>query len=142
MPRLQPMSFLSMRAKFGLRHDQSYLLGKQAIYPFRVTEGYKNHPAPRSLARQAHSMTTTGSAPGRGWPEIGTMDKPMQERRNEARRRALKRARITFKGRCGRSIVLSLICRTGAPASKWKVPSGFPIHSILGLTTHPSAVAA
>jgi hypothetical protein len=42
-----------------------------------------------------------GSAPGRVWPEDRTMDNPKQERRNEARRprRALKRARITFKGR-------------------------------------------
>jgi hypothetical protein len=29
-----------------------------------------------------------------------TMEKPAQERRNEARRRALKRARIVFKGCC------------------------------------------
>jgi hypothetical protein len=34
-------------AKFGLRHEQSNLLGKQAVYPFRVTEAYKNYPAPR-----------------------------------------------------------------------------------------------
>jgi hypothetical protein len=36
------------------------------------------------------------------WPEDREqMDNPKQERRNEARRRrALKRARITFKGRC------------------------------------------
>jgi hypothetical protein len=36
----------------------------------------------------------------------------------------------------------SSTCRTWAPASKWKAPSEFPIHSILCLTTHPSAVAA
>jgi hypothetical protein len=41
-------------------------------------------------------------APRWVWPEDRTMDKPKQERRNEARRRrrALKRARIIFKGRC------------------------------------------
>jgi hypothetical protein len=39
-------------------------------------------------------MTATGGA----WPEDRTMDNPKQERRNEARRRALKRYRITFKG--------------------------------------------
>jgi hypothetical protein len=31
-------------------------------------------------------------------PEIRTMEKPAQERRNEARRRVLKRAHIAFKG--------------------------------------------
>ena len=31
-----------------------------------------------------------------GWPQDRTMDKPKQERRNEARRRALKGARIVF----------------------------------------------
>ena len=40
-----------------------------------------------------------GSALGRVWPEDRTMDNPKQERRNDARRRALKRARITFMGR-------------------------------------------
>src|ERR1700730_6189299 len=46
-------------------------------------------------------MTATESAPGRGGRKIEQMDKPKQERRNETRRprRALKRARITFKGR-------------------------------------------
>ena len=41
-----------------------------------------------------------------------------------------------------RSIVRSSTCRTWVPASRWKVPSEFPIHSILCFTTHPSAVAA
>jgi hypothetical protein len=41
-----------------------------------------------------------------------------------------------------RAIVRSSTCRTWVPASRWKVPSEFPIHSILRFTTHPSAVAA
>jgi PilZ domain len=44
-------------------------------------------------------MMATGSARERMWPEDRTMDSPTQERRNEARHRALKRDRITFKGR-------------------------------------------
>jgi hypothetical protein len=43
-------------------------------------------------------MRPTGSALGRVWPESRTMDKPEQERRNEARRRALKGAQIVFNG--------------------------------------------
>jgi hypothetical protein len=35
-----------------------------------------------------------------------------------------------------RSIVRSSTCRTWVPASRWKVPSEFPIHSILCFTTH------
>jgi hypothetical protein len=41
-------------------------------------------------------MTATGSERSR---KIEQMDNPKQELRNETRRRALKRARITFKGR-------------------------------------------
>ena len=70
------------------------------------------------------------------------MDNPKQERRNEARHRALKRARIVFK--CHDALIdctVSNLSDRGA-ASKWKVPSEFPINSILCLTTHPSAVAA
>jgi PilZ domain len=42
-----------------------------------------------------------GSALGRVWPGDRTMDKQMQELRNETRRRrrALKKARITYMGR-------------------------------------------
>jgi hypothetical protein len=44
-------------------------------------------------------MTDKGNAPERVWQKIETMDNPEQERRIEARRRALKGTRITFKGR-------------------------------------------
>jgi hypothetical protein len=54
---------------------------------------------------------------------------------------ALSRERITFKGRRA-TIDCTATCRTWVPASRWKAPSEFPIHSILCFTTHPSAVAA
>jgi hypothetical protein len=70
---------------------------------------------------------------------------PKQERRNEARRprRALKRARIVFKGRCATidCTVLNL-SDLGACLKVESPPSEFPIYSILCFTTHPSAVAA
>ncbi len=72
------------------------------------------------------------------------MDNPKQERRNEARRRrrALKRARITFKGRCATIDCTVLNCRTWVPASKWKVRLEFRTYLILCLTMHPSSYAA
>jgi hypothetical protein len=76
-------------------------------------------------------MTAMGSAPGRVY-------KPKQERRNVARYRALKGARIIFKGR---EAVIDCVVRnlSDRGASKWKVPSEFRTHLILCLTTHPSA---
>ena len=48
------------------------------------------------------------------------------------------------KGACllAPNVIIQHTTITGAPASKWKVPSAFPTHSILCLTTHPSAIAA
>jgi hypothetical protein len=70
--------------------------------------------------------------------KIETMDKPKQERRNDARRRrrALKGARIVFKGHNALIDCTVLNLSDWVPASKWKAPSEFRIHSILCLTTH------
>ena len=80
-------------------------------------------------------------------PEDRTKEKPPQECQNEvrhrvARHRVLKGAQIVFKGHEAVTIVWSSTCRTGAPASKWKLPSEFPRRLILCLTTHSSAIAA
>jgi hypothetical protein len=48
-----------------------------------------------SLTMQAGDAAR-GKRAWAGWPQDRTMDKPKQERRNEARRRALKGARIVF----------------------------------------------
>jgi hypothetical protein len=65
---------------------------------WRLSGGLTNNRFP-PIAVDADRTQVT---PGRGWPEDRTMDNLKQERRNEVRRRrrALKRARITFKGRC------------------------------------------
>jgi hypothetical protein len=40
------------------------------------------------------------------------------------------------------SVTIQHTTITGAPASKWKVPSEFRTHLMLCLTTHPFAIAA
>jgi hypothetical protein len=70
------------------------------------------------------------------------MDKPKQERQARRRRRALKTARITFKGRCATIDCTVLNLSDRGARLKVESPLEFPIHSILRLTTHPSAVAA
>jgi hypothetical protein len=71
-----------------------------------------------------------------------SMEKPTRERRNVARHRALKRAQIVFKGHEAVIDCVVVNLSDGAHASKWKAPSEFPIHSILCLTMHSSAIAA
>jgi hypothetical protein len=69
--------------------------------------------------------------------KIETMDKPKQERRNDARRRrALKGARIVFKGHNALIDCTVLNLSDLGACLKWKAPSEFRIHSILCLTTH------
>jgi hypothetical protein len=72
------------------------------------------------------AATSLAATIATAWSEDRTMDKQRQ-----ARYRVLKGAHITFKGDRGRSIVRSAICRTGAPASKWKVPSEFRVDLVL-----------
>jgi hypothetical protein len=70
------------------------------------------------------------------------MQRTTPERRNVARHWTLKSAHIALKGHAATIDCTVLNLSDGAPSSKWKVPSEFPIHSILCLTTHPSAIAS
>jgi hypothetical protein len=69
------------------------------------------------------------------------MEKPTRERRNVARHRALKRAQIVFKGH--EAVIDCVVVNLSDRGACLKVdPSEFPIHSILCLTMHSSAIAA
>ena len=73
-----------------------------------------------------------------------TVDNPKQERRNEARRRrrALKRARITFKGRRATIDCTVLNLSDLGACLKVESPIGIPDTFDLVLDNAPSAVAA
>ncbi len=70
------------------------------------------------------------------------MDKPKQERRNDARRRALKGARIVFKGHNALIDCTVLNLSDLGACLKVESPIGIPDTFDLVLDNAPSAVAA